>query len=156
MKAMMDSVGRMFYKPSLGLLFIRVAAGLVFLMHGWGKYSAGTEAVNGMFVGMGFPMGSGMFVMGLEIIGGIALILGVLPRLFAKLFAILMAVAIVATGFFSDMSWGKHEMEFVLLLLSLGIVFTGSGKWSLWAPDCRNCGGMTCKDEHPQSVPAHL
>ncbi len=152
----MDTVGRMTYKPSLGLLFIRVGTGMVFLMHGWSKYGMGTEAVNGMFVGMGFPMGTGAFVMALEIIGGIALILGVLPRIVAKLFAILMVVAIVATGFLSDMSWGKHEMEFLLLFLSLGIVFAGAGRWALWAPDCRNCGGMTCKDEHPQSVPAHL
>ncbi len=152
---MMDSCGRMLYKPSLGLLFIRVAAGLVFLMHGWSKFQ-NMDGVNGFFTGMGFPMGTATFVGGLEVIGGIALILGILPRVFAILFAILMAVAIVVTGFFSDMSWSKHEMEFVLLFLSLGIAFAGSGRWSLWAVECRNCGGMTCNDEHPQSVPAHL
>ncbi|MBP9757926.1 MAG: DoxX family protein [Candidatus Pacebacteria bacterium] len=155
MKALMDTCGRMLYKPSLGLLFIRVGTGLVFLMHGWSKYGMGTEAVNGMFAGMGFPMGTGVFVMALEIIGGIALILGVLPRVFAILFTILMAVAIYATGFFAN-GYRQHELEILLMLLSLGIAFAGSGRWSLWAVECRSCGGMTCKDEHDQSVPAHI
>jgi uncharacterized membrane protein YphA (DoxX/SURF4 family) len=145
----------MLYKPSLGLLFIRVGIGLVFLMHGWGKYSAGMEAVNGMFTSMGFPVGTAAFITGLEIIGGIALILGILPRVVAILFAITMAVAIYATGFFAN-GYAQHELEILLLLLSLGIAFAGSGRWSLWAVECRNCGGMSCKDEHPQSVPAHL
>lgn len=151
---MMDSVGRMLYRPSLGLLFIRVGTGLVFLMHGWGKFQ-NMDGVNGFFTGLGFPMGTATFVGGLEVIGGIALILGILPRIFAILFAILMAVAIVVTGFFSN-GYAQHEFEVLLLLLSLGIAFAGSGNWSLYARECRNCGGMTCKDEHPQDVPAHL
>lgn len=155
MKALMDTCGRMLYKPSLGLLLIRVGTGLVFLMHGYSKYGMGAEAVNGMFMGMGFPMGTGVFVMALEIIGGIALILGILPRVFGILFTILMAVAIYVTGFFAN-GYRQHELEILLMLLSLGIAFAGSGKWSVWACECRNCGGMTCKDDHEQSVPAHL
>lgn len=151
---MMDTCGRMMYKPSLGFLFIRVAAGLVFLMHGWSKFQ-NMEMVNGFFTGMGFPMGTATFVGGLEVVGGIALILGILPRVFAFLFAILMAVAIYATGFFAN-GYAQHELEIVLLLLSLGIAFAGSGRWSLFAVECRNCGGMSCTDDHPQSVPAHL
>ncbi len=151
---MMDACGRMLYKPSLGLLLIRVGTGLVFLMHGWGKFQ-NMDGANGFFSSMGFPMGTATFVGGLEVIGGIALILGILPRVFAILFAITMAVAIYATGFFAN-GYKQHELEIVLLLLSLGVAFAGSGRWSLWAVECRNCGGMTCKDDHPQSVPAHL
>lgn len=154
MKSMMDACGRMLYKPSLGLLLIRVATGLVFVMHGWMKFN-NADMIGGMFAGMGFPAGTAMFITYLELIGGAALILGILPRIVAILFAIEMVVAIIKTGFFSN-GYGQHELEIVLLLLSLGIAFAGSGRWSLWAVECRNCGGMTCKDEHPQDVPAHL
>ena len=146
--------GRMLYKPSLGLLFIRIAIGLVFVMHGWMKFN-NADMINGMFSGMGFPMGTAMFITYLELIGGVALILGIIPRVFAVLFAIEMLVAIYVTGFFAN-GYKQHELEIVLLLLSLGIAFAGTGRWSVWACECRNCGGMTCKDDHEQSVPAHL
>jgi putative oxidoreductase len=154
MKGMMDTCGRMLYKPSLGLLLIRIATGLVFVMHGWMKFN-NVDMVNGMLSGFGFPAGTAMFITYLELIGGAALILGILPRIFAILFAFEMLVAIYVTGFFSN-GYSKHELEIVLLLLSLGIAFAGSGRWSVWAVECRNCGGMSCTDEHPQSVPAHL
>lgn len=154
MKALIDRCGRMMYQPSLGLLLIRVATGLVFVMHGWMKFN-NADMIGGMFAGMGFPAGTAMFITYLELIGGAALILGVIPRLFAVLFAVEMVVAIVKTGFFAN-GYAKHELEIVLLLLSLGIAFAGSGRWSLWACECRGCGGMTCKDDHDQSVPAHV
>ena len=154
MKGLMDRCGRMMYQPSLGLLLIRVATGLVFVMHGWMKFN-NADMVGGMFSGMGFPMGTAMFITYLELIGGAALILGIIPRLFAVLFAIEMVVAIWVTGHFAN-GYGQHELEIVLLLLSLGIAIAGSGRWSVWACECRGCGGMTCKDEHDQSVPAHV
>jgi putative oxidoreductase len=154
MKSMMDACGRMLYKPSLGLLLIRIATGLVFVMHGWMKMH-NTEMIGGMFAGMGFPTGTATFITYLELLGGAALILGILPRVFAILFAVEMFVAIFKTGFPGN-GYGPHELEIVLFLLSLGVAFAGSGRWSLWAYECRNCGGMTCKDEHPQDVPAHL
>ncbi len=147
MKSMINSVSRTMWNPSLGLLIIRIGTGLVFLMHGWSKYG-NMEGVNAMFMGMGFPAGTATFVMGLEIIGGIALILGVLPRVFAVLFAILMAVAIVKRGFFSG-GYQPHELELLLLLLSLGITFTGSGRYAIWKSECDECGGMVC-DVHKQ------
>ncbi len=150
----MDMFGRAVYMPSIGLLFIRIATGLVFVMHGWMKFN-NADMIGGMFSGMGFPAGTAMFITYLELIGGAALILGILPRIFALVFAVEMLVAIIKTGFFQN-GYSQHELEIVLLLLSLGIAFAGSGRWSLWAVECRNCGGMTCKDDHPQSVPAHL
>ena len=150
----MDVCGRMMYKPSLGLLLIRVATGLVFIMHGWMKFN-NADMIGGMFAGMGFPAGTALFITYLELIGGAALILGVIPRLFAALFAIEMLVAIIKTGFPGN-GYGPHELEIVLFLLSLGLAFAGSGRWSLWACECRGCGGMTCSTEHDQSVPAHV
>ena len=154
MKGLMDTCGRMMYKPSLGLLLIRVATGLVFVMHGWMKFN-NADMIGGMFSGMGFPTGTAEFITYLELIGGAAIILGIIPRLFAILFAIEMVVAIWVTGHFAN-GYGQHELEVVLFLLSLGIAFAGSGRWSVWACECRGCGGMTCKDDHDQSVPAHV
>lgn len=143
---MMDSFGRLLYHPSLGLLLLRIATGLVFVMHGWMKFH-NPQMVQGMFTGFGFPTGTAEFITYLELLGGVALILGILPRVFAMLFAIEMLVAIFITGFPGN-GYGRHELEIVLFLLSLGIAFAGSGRLSVWAPECRNCGGMSCVDDH--------
>src|ERR1044071_7744275 len=115
MKSMMDMCGRMLYKPSLGLLFTRIAVGLVFLMHGWMKVH-NINMVNGMFSGFGFPTGTGEFITWLEVIGGAAIIIGIIPRIFAVLFAVEMVVAIFVTGFPGN-GYSRHELEIVLLLL---------------------------------------
>lgn len=142
MKDLINTASRMLKHRALGLLFIRAAIGMVFIMHGWSKVQ-NIPGVEGMMMSFGFPAGTGIFVAGLEVIGGAALILGVLPRVFAALFVILMTVAFFVTGGFAT-GYRAHELELVLILGSLGILFAGSGRWSLWARDCHHCGGMMC------------
>src|ERR1700722_4151365 len=99
MKPSINQLSRLTRNRSLGLLLIRLATGLVFFMHGWMKVNnlPGTE---GMFVGFGLTSGTGIFIAWLEVIGGIALILGVLTRVFGVIFGIEMLVAIFLTGGF--------------------------------------------------------
>ena len=72
----------------LGMLLLRVVVGLIFAMHGWQKFNeftiAGTQA---SFQEMGVPMAdlAAPGVATLELIGGIAMVLGVLTRIFAAL-----------------------------------------------------------------------
>src|SRR5882762_7675944 len=89
---------RMCLNRSLGLLLIRVAVGLIFLMHGWGKIHS-IPMVEGMFLHFGLGSWVGDFIAWLEVIGGICMILGVLTRVFGVIFGIEMLVAVFLTGF---------------------------------------------------------
>ena len=122
---------------SLGILFIRVAIGMVFFMHGWSKIH-NIPGVEGMMMGFGLPAGVGLFIAWLEVLGGAAMILGILTRLFGLIFAIEMLVAFFLTGGIGS-GYKPHELEFVLLFLSLGVALAGSGRYSLWALEHNHC-----------------
>ncbi len=151
MQKIINSWSYNFAHRSLGLLLIRIAVGLVFFMHGWGKIGNLTS-VEGMFVGFGLPGTTGIFIAWLEVIGGLAMILGILPRIFGALFGIEMLVAIFLTGFGRGL-YHPHELEIFLMLVSFGIMFTGSGRFALWSAECPRCGAYMCK-LGPNNCPA--
>src|SRR6478752_7140703 len=76
---------------------LRVIAGFLFAAHGWQKFNeftiAGTQAA---FSQMGVPAAQAVapVVATLELVGGVALILGVLTRVFAALLAVDMLGAL--------------------------------------------------------------
>jgi putative oxidoreductase len=141
MKKVVNQSTRFFYNPNFGLLLIRVAAGLIFLTHGWSKIN-NLEATAMMFAGMGFAAPVAYFVSWLEVIGGLALILGIATRVFGILFGIQMLVATFIVGFGRGIS-----IDLVLALVSFGIALTGSGKYSVYKMECKHCGGMLCNGE---------
>jgi putative oxidoreductase len=79
-------------------LLLRVMAGSVFLWEGILKFVLVNQGV-GRFtkLGMPFPAFSAAFVGGLEIVGGVLLLLGLATRLIAIPFMIEMVVAILST-----------------------------------------------------------
>jgi len=142
MKNLVNSVSRFCRNKSIGLLLLRIGLGVLFLVHGWSKIHniPGTEM---MFAHMGFPMWVGDFIAGLEVAGGIALILGIATRFFAALFGIEMLVAVL-------LNWGNISktlggVELLLAVASFGLAFLGSGRYSLYPMECDDCGGMICK-----------
>src|SRR3989344_8889250 len=88
------------------LLFLRVATGLVFFMHGWQKWEGGVAKTAGFLTMLQFPMPDifAVLLIGVEVVGGAALILGALTRLAAKLTGIAAVVALLTVheskGFF--------------------------------------------------------
>src|SRR5580704_7656770 len=98
MKDVVNQVSRFFYQPSLGLLIIRLALGLLFFTHGLMKVEE-LSAIAAFFAHLGFFPWVGFFIAWLELIGGVALVLGVATRLFAALFGIEMLVATIIVGF---------------------------------------------------------
>ena len=96
-----------------------------------------------MFVHFGLGGPTGVFIAYLEVIGGLCLILGILTRVFGVAFGIEMIVATFIGGV--PTSWGPHELEIFLMLMSFGIALAGSGAYSLWKMECELCGGMLCK-----------
>lgn len=116
-------------------LVLRVATGLVFAMHGYQKFSGGLAGVTGFLTSLGFPL-PGVFavvLIAVELVGGIALILGLGTRVVAKLCAIVAFVAFftvhVSNGFF--ITNGGYEFILVLFAASVSLMLTGGGKWAL-------------------------
>ena len=116
----------------IGLLLLRIAVGIVFMLHGKQKlFDFGFAGVSDAFSHMGVPMPGvmGPFVALLEFFGGIALILGFLTRLFALGFTIDMLVAILLVQMKNGFS--HYELEFLLSVSSLALVFMGGGVFSV-------------------------
>lgn len=142
MAPLINRMSRYFKNNHMGILLVRVGTGLVFFMHGWTKVH-NLPGVMGMFVHFGFVGPVGIFIAWLELVGGLALILGVATRFFGAVFAIEMAVAFFITGGLT-LGYPQHEMELLLFLLSVGIAVSGSGRYSLYAMECPECGAMSC------------
>ncbi len=118
-----------------GIAVLRVAAGIVFLMHGQQKlFVYGFSGVTGAFAQLGFPMPGilGPFVALLEFAGGIALILGLLTRWVSVLFAIEMAIAAMrvhrAAGFYLP---NGYEFAFTMWAASVALAVAGPGAAAL-------------------------
>ncbi|MGW5416257.1 DoxX family protein [Actinomadura geliboluensis] len=139
--------------PDAGLLLGRLAIGVVFVAHGWQKLTdEGHAAVARSFDHLGIPLPGLAAVYGtwVELLGGIALIAGVLVPLAGVLIALDMAGAFwyvhMDKGLFSQE--GGYEYVLVLGVVCLLFAFTGAGRFSvdslLWgrrrdaAPDRRS------------------
>lgn len=119
-----------------GFLVLRLAAGLVFAMHGWQKLSImGIGGVAGFFgmLGIPFPELAALVVTLVELVGGIALILGIGTRIAGALLAVNMLVAMalvhLANGFFMDTN--GIELTLTLAAVSLFFALAGPGALSL-------------------------
>lgn len=121
-----------------GLLALRVAIGVIFIVHGWPKITGARGMAAAMGGGEAKPVMVGLFtIQGLvEAVGGVLLILGVLTQLVAVAFAIIMIGAIVLkntqwkTGFMSQQTTG-WEFDLVLLAANMLLFLTGPGELAI-------------------------
>lgn len=118
-----------------GPLPLRVAVGLVFVMHGGQKlFVFGLAGTAGFMaqVGIPAPMLAAVVVTAVELLGGLALLLGLFTRWVAIPLAIDMIVAILTVhlkaGFFLPRG---YEFTLTLLGATLGLALMGSGKASI-------------------------
>lgn len=116
-------------------LVLRVIAGLTFLIHGIDKFQMGLGNVAGFFGSLGLPAFIAYFVAFLELLGGIALILGLGTRVFSAVLVIVMVGAIVtaklSVGFLSGQAGAGYELDLALLAMTLALAISGSSKYSL-------------------------
>lgn len=111
---------------------LRVVVGFLFAAHGWQKYNewtiAGTTAA---FGDMGIPMAeiAAPFIATLELVGGIALILGLLTRPVAILLTLDMLGALVLVHLSAGVFVANNGYELVLLLgaAALALALVGPG-----------------------------
>lgn len=138
----MQKLVKHLYRPGFGLLLIRLALAAAFLAHGIGKL-ANMDGVIGFFGSIGLAPFWAWVVAIVETVAGAAMLFGAFTTIAGILLAVIMLVAI----FKAKMGGGFMgvELEFVLLVTSLGIALAGPGKWALSRKMC-NCECGDCKD----------
>ena len=109
---------------------IRILAGIAFIVHGLPKLSniAGTEQFFANMVGL--PASMALPIGLLEVIGGIALLVGVLTRIASIMFIIEM-IGSTITAKLSRGFIGGYEVDLLLMAISISLLLTGPGRISI-------------------------
>jgi putative oxidoreductase len=118
-----------------GFLALRIAMGVIFIVHGWPKITGARGMAAGLGGGEAKPALVGMLTIQgvVEAGGGVLLILGVLTQLVTLAFMVIMTGAIWfkvtkwKTGFMAQQTTG-WEFDLVLLAGNLLLFFTGPGE----------------------------
>jgi putative oxidoreductase len=120
---------------NVGLALVRIITGIVFAAHGYQKFFIyGLDGATGAFTQLGIPAPgiTAPLVAIVELLGGVALIVGLLTRLAALGLAINMLGAIFLVrlkgGFFAP---NGAEFEIVLGVACLALVIGGAGALSV-------------------------
>ncbi len=138
----------------LAPLVLRIAAGIIFILHGWTKLGAMNNVVEMLsFLNIPSPEVFAWVITILEVAGGIALILGLLTHWASKLLAIEMLIAVLLVG----ASKGIFDQPaFMLFAIAFSLMITGAGKWSLdeWVmkPCCGKCVDGICPEHGGSTV----
>jgi putative oxidoreductase len=114
---------------SYGLLPIRIMAGIVFIAHGIPKFYD-ISGGYGFFQSINLPPELFLPIALLEVIGGLAILFGILTRIASSLFIIEMIGAIV-TAKLSRGFIGGYEFELLLISICISLVIMGPGKISI-------------------------
>jgi len=118
-------------KKACGLTVLRVVVGIVFLKHGWMKlFTYGMPGVTGMLTMLHIPLPAvaAIVLTWVELLGGLALILGAGTRVASALLAFDMLVAIfkvhLKNGFFLPTG---YEFALTLLAATICLMLAGAG-----------------------------
>ena len=113
-----------------GPLPIRVLAGIIFIAHGIPKLVNIPGTQHFFSHAMGFPPEMAVLIALLEVIGGFALLFGILTRVSAIFFIIEMIGATLTAklqkGFVSG-----YEFDLLLVAVSISLLLTGPGQPSI-------------------------
>ncbi|ASS96929.1 MULTISPECIES: DoxX family protein [Peribacillus] len=117
-------------KQEIGTFLLRVMLGISFFLHGLSKFKGGLDNTSGWFQSIGIP-GFMAYVVGIiELVGGIALIIGLGTRIISALLVFIMAGAIVyvkfPAGFMGNGEGTGYELDLVLMIIALHLVLNGS------------------------------
>jgi len=141
----MKNIMRMSCSPDVGMLLIRLAVGSIFIAHGWAKFQ-NMDATVAFFGSLGISAMLAYVVSGIELLGGILMVLGLWTSVAGGLLAVVMLGAYVLVK--SKLPFMAAEIDIALFAASLGVAFAGPGKYSLGKKvcDCTTCtdSGCTC------------
>jgi putative oxidoreductase len=125
----------MMKKFEVSTLILRLVLGVTFFVHGLVKFQGGIENIVGWFDSIGLPGVLAYGVAGLEMVGGIALVVGLGSRIVSALFVLLMLGATVkvklAGGFLGNGQGAGWELDLALLVMALFIAINDSKMFAL-------------------------
>ncbi len=120
----------------LAALILRVSTGGLFLIHGLTKLFVFTPAgTAGYFQSLGLPGALGYLTMAVEILGGLALILGVATRAVSLVMALVLLGAAwfghVANGFGFGNPGGGWEYPVFWAIVMVALAALGGGRFAV-------------------------
>ncbi|QGQ45268.1 DoxX family protein [Metabacillus sediminilitoris] len=120
----------MINKNEVGALILRLTLGLLFFIHGLVKFQDGIGNTVGWFNSIGIPGFLGYVVPFVELVGGIALIIGIGTRLVSTFIAIIMIGAIfkvkLAIGLLGNGQMAGYELDLAFLAIAIYLAINGS------------------------------
>lgn len=123
-------------------LLLRIALGVLILMHGWAKIRNGIGGVEGLLVMKGLPSFLAWGVYFGEVLAPVLLVVGLYTRLAAGLVAVNMIVAVALahmghlTQFTNSGGW-RLELQAMYLVAALALLMIGAGRFSIGGPSGR-------------------
>jgi putative oxidoreductase len=122
-------------KIEVSTLILRLVLGATFFIHGLVKFQGGIENTVGWFDSIGLPGVLAYGVAVVEMVGGLALIIGLGSRIVSGLFVVLMLGATVkvklAGGFLGNGQGAGWELDLALLVMALFIAINDSKMFAL-------------------------
>jgi putative oxidoreductase len=124
----------------IALLLVRIVVGSTFVMHGLQKVfgffgGSGLAGFTNWLSTLGIPIWLGTIAAYVELLGGISVLLGIIPELGALGLACMMIGAIYLVhgdkGYFGQNNGFEYPLN--LLLLCLAIIIGGAGRFCLWS-----------------------
>lgn len=112
-----------------GPLSIRILAGITFIAHGIPKL-VDPAMTQGFFGNIGLPPEMAIPIGVLEVVGGFALLVGILTRIASILFVIEM-ICVTFMVKISEGLVGGFELELLLMSISVSLLLTGPGRISI-------------------------
>ncbi len=119
-----------------GKLILRLALGILILLHGIAKLSSGVGGIAGMLTSSGLPSGLAYLVYVGEVLAPILLIVGLFTRPAAlviainMIFAIYLAHASQLFGLTKNGGWAL-ELQGMFLFAAIAVAFLGAGRFSV-------------------------
>ena len=114
------------------LLVLRIALGVILIVHGKEKIFGGMAAHKHFVTMIGMPAWTGYLSAGTEFFGGILLILGLLTRLVGVAVMIEMLVAIFRVHLKNGLTGpGGYEYPLIVGVVGFALIFLGGGPISV-------------------------
>ena len=126
----------MFKSDDIGKLVLRVALGILILLHGVAKITKGVDGIGGMLASHGLPaiLAYGVYIG--EILAPVLLIVGLFTRPAAAIMVINMLVAIWLVhrkdlGAMNGQGGWALELQGMFLFAAISVAFMGGGRFGL-------------------------
>ena len=111
----------------LALLIVRVVFGVIFVSHGWTKFSSPAKWSQGL----GYPTFIGFLVGCGEFLGGLGVLFGTLTQIAAFGPLIVMLGALYHHIFKWKQKFAEWELPLMLLAVAFALILLGAGAYSI-------------------------